>query len=138
METSREQKIREIFGYHLALDLYACNPEVVRSIENCYHFLAIIPKTIETNIQSPPFVIHKKDIGFAGWVPVVESGISLYVYFPTNFISIDVYTCKKFDREKVRKFALNLFKPERIKEYYFLRGKEYIHPTELLKARGLL
>lgn len=133
---SNEQEIRKIFGYHLALDLYNCNPEVIRNIENCYYYLAILPEIIETGIQSPPFVIYKKDIGFSGWIPVVESGISLYAYFSTNFISIDIYTCKKFDHTKVKKFTVDLFKPKKIKEYYFLRGKEYVHPVDLLRARG--
>lgn len=138
MEKSNGQKIRKIFGYHLALDLYDCKPEAIRSVENCYYFLDEIPKIIETNIQSPPFVIYKQNMGFSGWIPVVESGVSLYAYFPTNFVSIDVYTCKRFNYEKIKKFTADLFKPEKIKEHRFLRGKEYIHPTKILEERGLL
>ena len=132
------KKIKKVFGYHLAMDLYNCDAKVVRSIEECYRFLALVPEKVETNIQSPPFVIYKKGIGFAGWIPVVESGISLYVYFPTNFASVDIYTCKKFDYEAMKKFVIEFFKPEKIKEYRFLRGKEYVPPIELLKVRGLI
>ena len=68
------------------------------------------------------------------WIPVVESGISLYVHFPTNFVIADIYTCKEFDYEKLKKFAVSLFKPKKIKESRFLRGKDYETPVELLEA----
>lgn len=133
-----EQKIRKIFGYHLALDLYDCDPEAIRNVDNCYSYLDKLPGIIVTDVQSPPFVVYKEKIGFAGWIPVVESGISLYVYFPSNFICTDIYTCKKFDYEKVKRVTIEIFKPKRIKEQRFLRGEEYVHPTELLEARGLI
>jgi S-adenosylmethionine/arginine decarboxylase-like enzyme len=133
-----DKEIRKGFGYHLALDLYNCDPKEIRDTENCYHLLAYLPNIIKTAVQSPPFVIRKKDIGFCGWIPVVESGISLYVYFPTNFVAADIYTCKKFDYKKIKRFVASVFKPKETREYYFLRGEEYIHPTKLLKARGLL
>jgi S-adenosylmethionine/arginine decarboxylase-like enzyme len=132
------KKLTKIFGFHLALDLYDCDPQIVRNIEECYRFLALVPEKVETHIQSPPFVIYKKGVGFAGWIPVVESGISLYVYFPTNFATIDIYTCKKFDPKIMKHFVIEFFKPKRIREYYFLRGKKYTPPIELLKVRGLI
>jgi len=121
-------KIQKIFGYHLALDLYNCNPEKARNIENCYEFLNVAPNIIETDIQSPPFVIYKKGVGFAGWIAVVESGISLYVSFPTNFIAVDIYSCKEYDYEKLKDFTKKIFEPKRIQEKRFLRGEQYIHP----------
>ncbi len=133
MKKSNEQK--KIFGYHLALDLYCCNPDKIRRIEYGYSFLNDIPKVIETDIQSPPFIVYKKNIGFAGWIPVVDSGISLYVFFPNNFVSVDIYTCKKFNPLEIKSFTINLFQPQKIREYYFLRGKEYVPPMELLKIK---
>jgi S-adenosylmethionine/arginine decarboxylase-like enzyme len=129
---------KKIFGYHLAIDLYNCDRKIIRSIENCYRFLDLVPKIIKTNIQSPPFVIYKRNIGFAGWIPVVDSGISLYIHLPTNFATVDIYACRRFDYNEVKKFVIDFFKPEKIQEYRFLRGKKYIHPMELLKARGLI
>lgn len=131
----KSTKKKQTFGYHLALDLYDCDENAIRDIENNYYFLDTIPKIIKTEIQSPPFIIHKKGIGFAGWIPVVESGISLYASFPNNFVSIDVYTCKKFDTKKTKDFAINLFNPKKVKEYYFLRGEDYAPPVELIKLK---
>lgn len=123
------------FGYHLAMDLYHCNPNKIRRIEIGYSFLDKIPDIIETDIQSPPFIVHKKNIGFAGWIPVVDSGISLYAFFPKNFVTVDVYTCKRFDTKKIKEFTQNLFSPTRTKEYYFLRGEDYIPPIELIRIK---
>lgn len=127
---------KSVFGYHLALDLYSCNPKTVQSIEKCYYFLTIMPRLIKTNIQSPPFIFHKKGLGFAGWIPVVESGISLYAYFPMNFVAVDIYACKKFSHEKIKKFVVDCFRPKKIKARAFLRGEKYKPPLELLKIRG--
>ncbi|MBD3208411.1 MAG: hypothetical protein GF370_03080 [Candidatus Nealsonbacteria bacterium] len=137
MEKSN-QNLSSPFGYHLSLDLYGCNPDKIRNIENGYAFLSSIPDLIETDIQSPPFVVHKKNIGFAGWIPVVESGISIYAYFPKNFASIDVYTCKKFNKERVKDFALETFSPTRSEEDYMLRGTYYTPPVELISLKNSL
>ena len=132
MEMSNNKKP---FGYHLSLDLYGCNPEKVRDIKNNYLCLSTLPKIIVTDIQSPPFIVHKEGVGFAGWIPVVESGVSLYSFFPNNFVSIDVYTCKIFDRKKTKDFIVDTFEPTKIDEKYFLRGEDYVEPIELIKLK---
>jgi len=119
------KKMKEPFGWHLSLDFYDCDKEIIKDINNCYHFLSSVPDIIKTDIQSPPFIVSKKNIGFAGWIPVVESGISLYIDFSTSFVAIDIYTCKKLDYDSLRKFSAELFKPQYIKENRFLRGNEY-------------
>lgn len=138
MKKSMEESIRKIFGYHLILDLYRCNQRAVGDIKRCHRFLDVMPDLMVTHKQSQPFVIFTKGIGFSGWVPVVESGVSLYTNIPLSFVSVDIYSCKKFDLEKIKKFTFEMFKPKKIKERYITRGKKYIHPARLLKNRGLI
>lgn len=126
---------RKIFGYHLILDMYECDPEAVRSFEKCYFYLDKLPELMKTHKQSPPFLVwtDKKRFpdkaGLSGWIPIVESGISIHTVIPTNFVSIDIYSCKKFDPTMIKRFTKRIFKPQRIEEKYFLRGEEYIHPV---------
>lgn len=128
------KKLKKVFGYHLILDLYDCDPKTVGDLNKCYHYLDILPEIIGTDKQSPPFIIYtdaKKypsKAGLSGWIPVVDSGISIHTIIPTNFISIDIYTCKKFDPKKIEKFTIEFFKPKKIEKKFFLRGKAYIHP----------
>lgn len=137
MKQATTEKPRKIFGYHLALDLYDCNPEVVRDLKKCYHFLDTLPVKIGTNKQAPPFVVWSENIGFAGWTPIVESGFSLYTSFETNFASLDIYSCKRFNVPKLERLITKLFEPRRLKKTFLLRGKKYVHPMKLLKLRGL-
>jgi len=119
------------FGYHLMLDLYGCNPEFTGNLEKCYKFLDELPTKIGMHKQSPPFIFYTDNekypdkAGLSGWVPVVESGISIHTLTPTNFISIDVYSCKKFDPKIIEKTIRDFFQPQEMEINYVLRGKRY-------------
>lgn len=129
MEETRKSKNRP-FGYIYMLDLYDCDPEAVGSISKCYSFLDKLPEIIGTHKQSPPFIFYTpreypEKAGLSGWIPVVESGFQIHTIVPKNFVSIDVYSCKGFDREKIKKFAVEVFHPKKIEENFLERGREY-------------
>jgi len=133
-KNSLGRKPRKVFGHHLILDLYDCDPEATGSLETCYYYLDTLPGLIGTHKQSPPFVVYTDEkkypdkAGLSGWIPIVESGISIHTLTPTNFISIDVYSCKEYDPEEIKKFTREVFKPREIEEKYFLRGEKYTPP----------
>ncbi len=129
---SREtKKSKKVFGYHLILDLYDCDSSTVGSLEKCYQYLDTMPDIIGTHKQSPPFIIYTDaekypdKAGLSGWIPIVDSGISIHTLAVTNFVSIDIYSCKKFDPEKIKKFTIKFFNPKKIEEKFFLRGEAY-------------
>jgi len=119
------------FGYHYMLDLYGCDKDVIDSVEKNYEYLDNLPESLGMEKQSPPFVIYtdaKKwpdKAGISAWVPIVESGISIHTVTPTNFASIDIYSCKEFDKEKVKKITCDMFKPQQVEEKFVLRGEKY-------------
>ncbi len=127
-------KPRKIFGYHLVLDLYDCNVRALSSLEVCYNYLNSMAELIGVHKQSEPVVIFTDPVkypdkaGISAWLPIVESGFSIHTLIPTRFISIDIYSCKKYDRKAVRKLTSRVFKPREIEEKYFLRGEKYVHP----------
>ena len=120
----------------MVMDCYDCNSKAVGSVEICYYYLDGITEIMKVHKQSPPFVVYTDPIkypdkaGISGWIPIVESGISIHTLTPTNFVSIDVYSCKKYNVEKVRNFTKKFFKPKEIEEKFFLRGEKYVHPTK--------
>jgi S-adenosylmethionine/arginine decarboxylase-like enzyme len=136
MKSKRIEGPRSIFGYHLALDCYGCDKEAVDSIATCYHYLDTMTEIMKVHKQSPPLVIYTDaskypdKAGISGWVPIVESGISIHTLTPTNFISIDVYSCKKYSIKKVKEFTRKVFHPKEIEEKFFLRGEKYVHPKK--------
>lgn len=137
----QEKTLKGPFGYHLILDLYECDPKTVGSLEICYKYLDEIPNVIGTNKQAPPYIIYTDEekypdkAGLSGWIPIVESGVSIHTLTITNFVSIDVYSCKKFDPQRIKAFTLKIFRPKKVEEKFFFRGEEYIPPKIIKKPK---
>ncbi|HNZ86228.1 MAG TPA: S-adenosylmethionine decarboxylase [bacterium] len=127
---------RKIFGYHMVLDLYGCDPKALDSMDICYKYLNDLADLIKVHKQSQPFIVYTDPIkypdkaGISGWIPIVESGFSIHTLTPQKFASIDIYSCKKYNPDIVRKFTVKIFKPKEIEEKHFLRGEKYVHPAK--------
>ncbi len=63
--------------------------------------------------------------GLSGWAPLVESSVVIHTLTPKNFISVDIYCCKKFDIEKAKSFVRKFFSPKRLDAQFILRGRDY-------------
>lgn len=126
MKKKSSKKKVKVFGYHFMLDLYECSAKAVRDMDNCYYFLEKITQLLKMKKQAPPFVMRGNDGGVVGWIPIVESGISVYAEPNLRFVSVDIYSCKKFSLTKVKEFTNRTFCSKKIKEKFILRGKEYL------------
>ena len=135
---------KTIFGYHTILDLYGCDHHAVGSLDVCYKYLDDMVELLKMHKQTQPLVFQTDPIkwpdkaGISGWVPVVESGISIHTLTPTDFVSIDVYSCKKYSADLIREFTAKVFKPKEIEEKFFLRGEKYVHPIKEKKSKKTL
>lgn len=124
----------EVFGYQIVLDCYGCDKKALDSVETCYYYLDKLVDLLGTHRQSPPFVVYTDPIkypdkaGISGWIPIVESGFSIHTITPAGFASIDIYSCKKYNKEMVKDFTRKIFKPKKIEEQFFLRGVHYVPP----------
>ncbi|MDD5606777.1 MAG: S-adenosylmethionine decarboxylase, partial [Candidatus Pacebacteria bacterium] len=110
-------KLSEISGYCLTLDLYDCEPKTVDNLKKGYSYLDQLPGLLKIKKISPPFILYTDGkrypdkAGLSGWIPFITpeinfySGASIHTLSPTNFISIDIYSFKKFDPEKIKKFT---------------------------------
>jgi hypothetical protein len=47
--------------------------------------------------------------GFDGFVPLIDSGISVYIWTGPKFLSVVLYTCKGFDTHEALKFTEDFF-----------------------------
>ncbi|CAK8713779.1 S-adenosylmethionine decarboxylase [Candidatus Electrothrix laxa] len=129
MSFTGEEK-RRAFGFHLMLDCYQCNPEHLDNIDSCYRFLDELVEITGATKQTQPYVFRTPDEfegkeGLSGWVPLVESGISIHTLITNRFISLDVYSCKEFNRESVIEFTRQFFEPAEIEQQFLLRGLKY-------------
>ncbi len=126
-----DEKVGEPFGYSLLLDLYGCEKHLCDDMNDCYDFLNKLVAFLEMHKQSEPTVVrtdheqYPDKRGLSAWVPLVESGIQIHTLTIKDFITIDIYSCRKFDREHVRDFVKEWFKAKDVEEHFILRGTRY-------------
>jgi S-adenosylmethionine decarboxylase len=79
-------------------------------------FLLGLAKHLELRTYGDP-IIHslggegrEENQGFDAFVPLIDSGISLYVWSNAKFLSCVLYTCKDFSTEKAVSFVKDFAK----------------------------
>lgn len=123
------------FGFQLLLDLYDCRPGVCDDLTLCYQFLDEVVGYLGMEKQAPPNIFRTPDLrfpdkaGLSGWVPLVESSVVIHTLSPKNFISVDIYCCRKFDAEKAKLFVEKFFSPKRMDGQFLRRGIDYHKPA---------
>ncbi len=73
----------------------------------------------EPIIFSPAGMGKEGNQGFDAFVPLIDSGISLYVWSNRKFLSGIIYTCKDFDTETALACTKNYFKIEKVASVIF-------------------
>jgi S-adenosylmethionine/arginine decarboxylase-like enzyme len=125
---------RPAFGTLLTVDLYGCAPDALGSVEVGYHFLEQMAVRLKMQTQSPPFVFlsdadrFPDKAGLSGWVPLIESGISLHTIVPARFASVDVYSCGHVPVAEVIAFTSATFSAQRVEATSMPRGRRYEAP----------
>lgn len=119
------------FGYELLLDLYDCKLGACDDLALCYRFLDEIVAYLGMEKQAPPSIFYTDatrfpdKAGLSGWAPLVESSVVIHTLTPKNYISVDIYCCRKFDITKAKSFVRRFFSPKRMDEQFILRGVDY-------------
>jgi len=73
----------------------------------------------EPIIFSPGGEGKEENQGYDAFIPLIDSGISLYVWSNSRFFSVILYTCKSFDSQKAISFTKDFFKSEAIEHKKF-------------------
>lgn len=127
----KEPNEHKPFGYLYTMDLYNCRSGVCDDFNLCYNFLEQIVEHLQMQRQAPPFLFRSDGTqfpdktGLSGWVALIESGIQIHTLSPKNFISIDVYSCKKFPTKDLDRFVRAFFEPHEVEAHLILRGTRY-------------
>jgi len=132
---TESNKITIPFGYSYYLDMYDCRQGAADDLELHYRFLERVVDKIGMTRMSQPVVMHgpTKDggeiypdkAGVSGWVPLIESGIQIHSMEPKRFITLDVYSCNKFDSEIIYNYAKECFGFTDSEHNFFVRGRNY-------------
>ncbi len=127
----RQASKKEPFGYLMTIDLYNCREGVCGDIALGYKFLEEIVEKLGMKKQSPPFIFKSDEIlypekaGLSGWIPLIESGVQFHTLTTKNFISVDIYSCGKFEPKNLDKFVENYFSPKNVEINFIERGLKY-------------
>ena len=70
-------------------------------------------------IFSPEGMGKEGNQGYDAFVPLIDSGISLYVWSSEKFLSCIIYTCKDFDEKLALEFSKEFFKIDEIETMLF-------------------
>jgi len=70
-------------------------------------------------VQSPGGTGKDDNQGFDAFLPLIDSGISLYVWTTRRFFAVVLFTCKRFDVHAALAFTRELFRAEAIEHSSF-------------------
>lgn len=70
-------------------------------------------------IFSPGGEGKRENQGYDAFVPLIDSGISLYVWSRTRFLSVVLYTCKGFDEAMAVKVTQEFFRMGEVATHSF-------------------
>ena len=104
----------EIFRKRLLIEGYY---SISVSKEEVTSYLLGVAAHLNLRVYGEPIVFSPssgmgkdENSGFDGFVPLIDSGISAYIWTKAKFFSIVLYTCKGFDEEAAISFTKEFFK----------------------------
>jgi hypothetical protein len=79
-------------------------------------YLLNLAKQLNLRTYSQPIIFSpasgmgkEENAGYDAFVPLIDSGISVYVWIDAQFFSIVIYTCKGFDDQVAIEFTRKYF-----------------------------
>ncbi len=73
------------------------NPQVIKDYFSAITRALSLRAYGDPIIHSPDGMGREENQGYDAFVPLIDSGIALYVWSKERFASIVIYTCKSFD-----------------------------------------
>ena len=107
------------WGILSSVDLYECDPQIIRDAEAIKKFVAELCDLIKMKRFGETQVVHfgedERVAGFSMTQLIETSLISAHFANQSNTTYLDVFSCKAYDPEVVTRFATSFFKAKRVK-----------------------
>ena len=112
-EIKRQAGLEQVWGIASSIDIYDCDPELIRDAAAIRRFVHELCELIEMKRFGETQVVHfGEDEKVAGYsmVQLIETSlISAHFANLTNATYLDVFSCKPYNPETVRDFARDFF-----------------------------
>ncbi|MBI2409950.1 S-adenosylmethionine decarboxylase [Candidatus Kaiserbacteria bacterium] len=93
--------------YHIIFDAIGCDKKRISDEQFVFKLLMEIPKMIGMKILAGPNLIrdyNPDNLGITGIEIISFSHISIHTFSSTREAFVDIFSCKPFDQEKVRRY----------------------------------
>ncbi len=104
---------QSVWGIASSFDIYDCDPETIRNADKIKRFVRELCDLIEMRRFGETQVVHfgedEKVAGFSMVQLIETSLISAHFANLTNTVYLDVFSCKPYDVEAVKKFSVEFF-----------------------------
>ena len=106
-----------VWGIASSIDIYGCDPPKIRDADLIKRFVVELCDLIEMKRFGETQVVHfgeEERVAGYSMVQLIETSlISAHFANLTNAVYLDVFSCKPYDPETVRRFAQTYFGGER-------------------------
>lgn len=112
------------WGYHLMLDCYDADKELMKNKQNVETFARVLVSRIDMKAYGDPQVIHFGEGDKEGFtlVQLIEtSNICAHFANETGNFYLDVFSCKEYDPNVVLEVVNQFFSPKKIRERFVER-----------------
>lgn len=132
---SSNESLEGYFGPHLILDIRNCNKDKLKDQEGIKNLFIETCNEIEMKVILGPESMKysgavPEDWGVTCFLVLAESHMSMHSFVEREFVTLDLYSCKYFNHEKVIKKCVEFFEPRNFKtdvDYKVLkRGRGFI------------
>lgn len=116
-EKNRKSKI---YGKELILDLFECEPKIIRSKKKILEYINKTCYLIKVKKYSKAVIKRFGETsnwgkGYSFFQFITESSISGHFLEPQNIAYLNIFSCKLFDEKIVADFSQKFFKAKKIK-----------------------
>lgn len=114
------------WGYHLILDCNGCDPLAIRNEELLVKWIGDLVERINMKAHGDPIITYNGEQPYHSGYTVVQiittsSIVAHFIDEPAS-VYLDVFSCKPFEPQTVKKIMKEYFNISNYKEYYLSRG----------------
>lgn len=106
------------WGMSASIDLYHCNPEIIRNSEKIKKFVLELCDLIKMKRFGEPIIVdfgeEERVCGFSMMQLIETSLISGHFANQSNAVYIDIFSCKKYPPAKTAQFCKEFFEATEI------------------------
>lgn len=97
--------------YHLTVDGFDCDTEKLSSMDLVFDVLKELPEKVNMKPWTVPYVVKGAETnpGYSGFIIIEQSHISIHTFSAENYVAIDLFSCKNFDKDWVLNYLKEKF-----------------------------